>query len=91
MTGTEASVQTITLDDLKAFYAAHFTPKAARMSFVGGLTRPEVERALAPLTEKWEATAVSIPLSEGNAARPAACACSTDILTGPIQGFHKAT
>lgn len=42
------------------------------MSFVGGLTRPEVERALAPLTEKWEATAVSIPLIDGNAARPAA-------------------
>ncbi|RHO71959.1 MULTISPECIES: M16 family metallopeptidase [unclassified Alistipes] len=72
VTGTEASVQTITLDDLKAFYAAHFTPKAARMSFVGGLTRPEVERALAPLTEKWEATAVSIPLIDDNAARPAA-------------------
>lgn len=110
------------------------------MSFVGGLTRPEVERALAPLTEKWEATAVSIPLIDDNAARPAAkvflrttrarqsyvivgskampiadpdaypavivndklgesagslrsksCACNTDILTGPIQGFRKAT
>ena len=40
VTGTEASVQTITLDDLKAFYAAHFTPKAARMSFVGRTDPP---------------------------------------------------
>ena len=34
--GTEASLQSITLDDLKAFYDECFSPKVARMSFVGG-------------------------------------------------------
>ena len=59
--GTEASLQSITLDDLKAFYDECFSPKVARMSFVGGFTQSEVEKSLASLTGNWPAKDVRQP------------------------------
>jgi zinc protease len=53
--GTTESVQSITMDDLKSFYAAHFSPAEAAMGFVGGLRQAEVEKTLAPLTAAWVA------------------------------------
>lgn len=70
--GTESSVQAITLDDLKAFYARNFTPKSARMSFVGGLTQPEVTQALSSLTANWEPKEVKMPVVADNDPKPAA-------------------
>jgi zinc protease len=62
--GTAESVPSITMDDLKAFYAANFSPKAAAMGFVGGLRQAEVEKTLAPLTAVWAAAPAAAPAVE---------------------------
>ncbi|WP_297449157.1 pitrilysin family protein [uncultured Alistipes sp.] len=71
-TGTEASVESITLDDLKAFYDTYFTPKSATMSFVGGLDRAQVEKTLASLTENWAAKDIVLPTVDVTDAAPEA-------------------
>jgi zinc protease len=59
--GTEESINAITMDDLKAFYSANFSPSIARMGFVGGLKQKDVEKNLASLAGNWEAKPVAIP------------------------------
>lgn len=59
--GTIDSVGAITLDDLKAFYAKNFSPKAARMNVVGALGQQKVATSLAGLAKKWNGGAVTIP------------------------------
>ncbi len=59
--GTAESVQSITMDDLKAFYTANLSPSIAKMGFVGGLKPAEVEKALASLIENWEVKTVAAP------------------------------
>lgn len=70
--GTEASLQSITLDDLKAFYDECFSPKVARMSFVGGFTQSEVEKSLASLTGNCRPRTSVSPRSAKTARSPRA-------------------
>ena len=60
-TGTEESVANITLDDVKAFYAAHYSPKIASVIAVSDLDKTAMENALAPLAE-W--TGGKVPAAE---------------------------
>ena len=53
ISGTEASAAAITLDDVKAFYAAHYTPKAASMSAVSNLDQGAIEKALSIFAD-WD-------------------------------------
>jgi zinc protease len=53
--GTEASVNSITIDDLKAFYSKYFTPSIAKLLVVGDVTQQKVETAFAGLASKWQA------------------------------------
>jgi zinc protease len=59
--GTEASVSTITIDDLKDFYNKYFSPSIARFLIVGDIDQPKVEAALASLNTKWQAKTVTLP------------------------------
>ena len=59
--GTIGSVNAITLDDLKAFYAKSMSPSAARMNVVGSLDRAKVNSSLKQLESKWKSKAVEIP------------------------------
>jgi zinc protease len=60
--GTLDSVNGITLDDLKAFYAKSISPSVGRMHVVGALNKAAVTKPLHGLAGKWAAKPVSIPV-----------------------------
>lgn len=62
--GTIESVNAITLDDLKAFYAKNISPSVARMHVVGALDKTKITNSLKNLDAKWKAKAVTIPESK---------------------------
>ena len=59
--GTLDSVNAITIDDLKGFYATNISPSVARMHVVGALDQLKISRSLGNLTRRWTAKAVAIP------------------------------
>jgi zinc protease len=62
--GTIDSVNAITLDDLKAFYAKSLSPTVARMHVVGALSKTKITSSLSGLSNKWKAKKVEIPVYE---------------------------
>ena len=62
--GTEASVNDITMDDLKAFYNNNFSPSVSRFHIVGKIKEATVLNALKDLETKWAAKEVTIPTYE---------------------------
>ncbi|WP_299214140.1 pitrilysin family protein [uncultured Dokdonia sp.] len=62
--GTEASVNDITMDDLKAFYNNNFSPSVSRFHIVGKIKKESVLEALKDLETKWAAKEVTIPTYE---------------------------
>jgi len=56
-TGTEESVSNITLDDVKAFYADHYSPQIASIVAVSDLNEAAMKKALDPLAD-WEGSDV---------------------------------
>lgn len=61
LSGTEESVSNITMDDLKAYYDANFSPSVTTMSIAGNITKEQVEKALASIATKWQAKEVTFP------------------------------
>jgi len=59
--GTAATVNAITIDDLKAWYRDKLTPSNARMHVVGSLPKAAVTGALADLGRDWKPKAVALP------------------------------
>ncbi len=59
--GTINSVEAITLDDLKAYYAKNFSPALADMHVVGAIDQHEVVTSLSSINERWKNKAVEIP------------------------------
>lgn len=51
--GTESTVSSITLDDIKSFYAAHFKPKHTQLIIVSDRTEKELVGTLSKLNE-WK-------------------------------------
>ncbi|WP_117233738.1 M16 family metallopeptidase [Vibrio maerlii] len=51
--GTERSVATINLEDVKAFYRSHYTPQGAQIVVVGDINKPEVQKQL-KFIQEWE-------------------------------------
>jgi len=62
--GTVETVNAITLDDLKAFYAKNLSPSVARMHVVGALNKAKITSSLSSLNGKWKSKAVVIPVYE---------------------------
>lgn len=60
-TGTEETVYSITIDDLKDFYNKYFTPSLARFVVAGDLDKERVEAALAGINARWQPKEVSAP------------------------------
>ena len=60
-TGTEASVKTITIDDLKDYYNKYLSPSIARFLIVGDVDMARVKKALTDLNLKWKPKNVVIP------------------------------
>ncbi len=59
--GTSASVNAISIEDLKAYYRANLSPSNARMHVIGALPKDAVARPLAALSRAWQAKPVALP------------------------------
>jgi zinc protease len=59
--GTEASVNSITIDDLKNFYNNYFSPSIAKLIIPGDVDQTKVKAAFAGLTQKWKSKKVVLP------------------------------
>ena len=59
--GTEESVEAITIDDLKAFYEKNMSPSVSDFLVVGDVDKAGVEAALTDLNTKWAAKQVIMP------------------------------
>lgn len=66
--GTIASVESITLDDLKAFYEKNFSPSVAKMHVVGAMNQSDIITSLNNIGERWVSKPVTIPSYETPAA-----------------------
>jgi zinc protease len=59
--GTVESVESITMDDLKAFYDKNFSPSISRFLIVGKITKDKALAALTNLESNWATKEVTIP------------------------------
>ena len=59
--GTIETVNAITLDELKAFYAKSISPSVARMHVVGALDKTTIADSLNRINRNWKSKAVEIP------------------------------
>lgn len=59
--GTAESVGSITMDDLRAYYADYLSPAVADMHIAGAVDQNEVISSLRGLAEHWENKAVELP------------------------------
>ncbi|MEL6922577.1 MAG: pitrilysin family protein [Bacteroidota bacterium] len=59
--GTVETVQSITIDDLKNYYAKNFSPSISSFHVVGAISQEEVMKAMKQLEANWENRTVAIP------------------------------
>ncbi len=59
--GTEESVASITIDDLKAHYSSNISPATANMHIAGAVNQRAVTRAVSGLASRWEFKEVNLP------------------------------
>ena len=61
VSGTAASVEAITIDDLKAYYAASISPSVSHIAVVGNISSAEALETFKGLEDKWAAKEVAFP------------------------------
>ncbi len=59
--GTIESVESITIDDLKAFYDANYSPTVSSFHIAGAVPKKRALSALASMEKGWEGKAVTLP------------------------------
>ena len=59
--GTEESVRSITMDDLRSYYAANLSPSASYITIAGDITQAEAVELFRPLEGSWLAKDVPDP------------------------------
>ncbi|MCM8567978.1 insulinase family protein [Gramella jeungdoensis] len=59
--GTEESVKSITIEDLKSYYNNYFSPSVSRFHVVGDISKSEALDAISEFETKWDAKDVQIP------------------------------
>ena len=59
--GTTASVEAITIKDLKDFYTLNFSPSISVFNVVGNISEKQSLKSLKGLEDKWKAKKVEIP------------------------------
>jgi zinc protease len=59
--GTRESIETMTIDDLKAWHAANFSPVGARLQVVGAVDPERVEKAFGSLSKHWTGEPTVMP------------------------------
>ncbi|MFY0592991.1 M16 family metallopeptidase [Roseivirga sp.] len=60
--GSESSVNSITIDDLKGYYERFISPSIATMHVVGDISQTDVLSSLKPIESGWATKAVNIPV-----------------------------
>jgi zinc protease len=58
--GTRESIDKITMDDLKTFYATNFSPSVTKIQVAGNVSKEQVLAALKPLETEWKAKEVTM-------------------------------
>lgn len=71
--GSVETVESLSLDDLKAFYEANYAPNISYLTVVGDITREEAIELFRPLEAKWMRRDVAFP-TYGTPAAPDASA-----------------
>ncbi|MFT4926490.1 MAG: zinc protease [Phenylobacterium sp.] len=61
VTGTEAQVNSITLEDVKAFYRDNLVANLASIHVAGQITQQQVVKSLKPLATQWKQGQVTLP------------------------------
>ena len=59
--GTETSVSTISLLDVKDYYNKNLTPKLTHLHVVGAISEAKVVKALSKIDHQWKAKDITIP------------------------------
>jgi len=59
--GTEASVNAISIDDLKAYYDSYLSPNVTNFHVVGAISKDEVINSLVELNDNWAQKTVEFP------------------------------
>jgi zinc protease len=59
--GTESTVASISIDDLKSYYAANISPNLAVFHVVGAIQGPQVEASLSGINQRWANKNVQLP------------------------------
>ncbi len=59
--GTENSVNSITIDDLKSYYTQNLSPSVSDFQIVGAISEKNVSNSLAVLNKEWKAKEVVFP------------------------------
>ena len=62
--GTIESVNSITIEDLKAYYNNYISPSVARMHVVGDISKTDVVASLEAIQNEWNPKEVTIPVYE---------------------------
>lgn len=62
--GTPASVNAITIEDLKSYYTNNISPSVTKMQVVGAIGKSIATTALAGINADWESKEVKIPTPE---------------------------
>lgn len=62
--GTTKSIEAITVEDLKSYYEANFSPSIASFLIVGSISKTDVMKSLSGIEGNWEEKGVSIPAFE---------------------------
>lgn len=59
--GSPAQVRAVTLDDLRSFYDANYSPSVAHIVIAGDITEDEAIALFQPLADAWQAKDVTAP------------------------------
>ena len=59
--GTEKTVSSITINDLKDYYNKYFSPSISKFLIAGDIEKQRVEKGLANLNKNWKAKKVEVP------------------------------
>jgi zinc protease len=62
--GTTESVNSITMDDLKEYFAAYISPRVSHFHIVGDISENESVKVLSSFNKKWKGQSVDLPKIE---------------------------
>ena len=61
VSGSIESIESITMEDLKAYYEANFSPSLSSFHLVGNIPQAQVKKSLAEIESRWESKEVLLP------------------------------